>query len=159
MRQTENPFWRFSLETYAKPGVAPACLALQDQSDLDVNLLLFCCWAARCGRALSQGDLERLEQVSSPWRRNVVVPLRELRRWLKSRETEAQVASFRAGIKRQELEAERLQQVELHAALTLSQTDEPGRWLELAAANLKSYLDGVTSDAVDLDPLLRALGR
>ena len=38
-------FWDFSLEIYAKPGVAQACLALQDECGADVNLLLFCCWA------------------------------------------------------------------------------------------------------------------
>jgi uncharacterized protein (TIGR02444 family) len=34
-----NPFWEFSLAFYAEPGVAPACLAMQDLEGVDVNLV------------------------------------------------------------------------------------------------------------------------
>ncbi|MBB3066845.1 TIGR02444 family protein [Limibacillus halophilus] len=158
MRQTNNPFWSFSLETYAKPGVAEACLALQDKYGLDVNLLLFCCWAARNGRRLSQEDLERLDGLSSPWRRHVVLPLRELRRWLKTREVDEQVTRFRAAIKRQELEAERLQQDQLHAVLPLDVSVADCSWLTLAEANLRQYLEFSACPTVNLDPLLQSLG-
>ena len=30
---------------YAQPGVADACLKLQDEFGLDVNLVLFCIWS------------------------------------------------------------------------------------------------------------------
>ena len=52
MTPRANPFWRFSLRTYRAPGVQEACLALQDRCGADVNLLLFCGWTGRDGRAL-----------------------------------------------------------------------------------------------------------
>ena len=47
-----SPFWRFSLATYRKPGVADACLALQDGCGVDVNVLLFVTWLGTQGRRL-----------------------------------------------------------------------------------------------------------
>jgi len=41
-----NPFWDFSLAVYRRPGVAAACLRLQDEAGVDVNLLLYFCWLA-----------------------------------------------------------------------------------------------------------------
>jgi uncharacterized protein (TIGR02444 family) len=32
-----SPFWRFSLQFYRQPGVAEACIALQEESSVDVN--------------------------------------------------------------------------------------------------------------------------
>ena len=34
----KSPFWRFSIKFYAVPGVAQACIELQDQAKVDVNL-------------------------------------------------------------------------------------------------------------------------
>src|SRR5262249_40267230 len=54
--QTLN-FWNFSLKVYGRPGVAAACIALQDGLGLDVNLLLYCCWHGRARRRLEAADL------------------------------------------------------------------------------------------------------
>jgi len=43
----ESPFWRFSLRFYSRPGVAAACLALQDEAGADVNLMLFLLFLAK----------------------------------------------------------------------------------------------------------------
>ena len=48
-----HPFWDFSLALYRKPGVAAACLRLQDGPGLDVNLLLYACWTAANGAGLA----------------------------------------------------------------------------------------------------------
>ena len=39
---SKSPFWQFSIKFYAVPGVADACIALQDQAKVDVNILFFC---------------------------------------------------------------------------------------------------------------------
>ena len=39
-----SPFWRFSLQLYRLPGVAEACIELQEKCGADVNLLLFLLW-------------------------------------------------------------------------------------------------------------------
>ena len=42
----KSPFWRFSVKFYAEPGVAQACIDLQDQAGVDVNILFFLLWNA-----------------------------------------------------------------------------------------------------------------
>jgi uncharacterized protein (TIGR02444 family) len=113
-----SPFWRFSLRFYRQPQVADACIALQEEAGVDVNLLLFLLWQATLGRELSQGEVEALEARVGPWREMTVVPLRAVRRALKSppRLLAAPAAeAFRTKIKAVELEAERLQQESLYA--------------------------------------------
>ncbi|MCG8546534.1 MAG: TIGR02444 family protein, partial [Alphaproteobacteria bacterium] len=36
-----NAFWNFSLRAYARPGVADACIRLQDRYGVDVNVLFY----------------------------------------------------------------------------------------------------------------------
>ena len=101
-----NPFWTYSLAFYAQPGVMPACLALQDQHGVDVNLALLCCWL---GEALDAAALAEAEALVAEWRAQVVQPLRAVRRWLKGRDE-----TLRAAIAAQELAAEQHQQAMLH---------------------------------------------
>ena len=108
-----SPFWRFSLQFYRLPKVADACIALQEEAGVDVNLLLFLLWHAKQRRRLSTADVAALEAQVAPWRDLTVIPLRSVRRALKS--PPALVAApaaeaFRNRIKAVELEAERLQQ-------------------------------------------------
>ena len=84
-RRPDNPFWLFSLELYGRPEVAKACLALQDRRGLDVNLLLFCCWAGSRGHRLDRPALEGLIEAVESWQREVVAPLRQALRHLKTR--------------------------------------------------------------------------
>ena len=112
-----SPFWRFSLQFYRLPGVAEACITLQEESGVDVNLLLFLLWHGAQERRLSNQEVERLEQSVAPWRERAVVPLRAIRRALKSPPglVEGGAAeAFRTRIKAVELEAERLQQEAMH---------------------------------------------
>jgi uncharacterized protein (TIGR02444 family) len=41
MNHSGHPFWKFSLQLYARPGVSETSLALQDRCDADVNMLFF----------------------------------------------------------------------------------------------------------------------
>ena len=119
-----SPFWRFSLRVYRAPGVGDACIALQETSGVDVNLLLFLLWQATERRALTAADVKALDQTIGGWRDTAVIPLRNLRRALKS--SPGLVApnaaeAFRTRIKAVELEAERLQQEAMYAlAATMS---------------------------------------
>jgi len=113
-----SPFWRFSLRFYRQSGVADACIALQEQSGVDVNLLLYLLWHARERRTFAAAEVEALERRIGPWRESTIIPLRGVRRALKvppalvdARTTEA----FRTRIKAVELEAERLQQEAMFA--------------------------------------------
>jgi uncharacterized protein (TIGR02444 family) len=108
-----SPFWRFSLRFYRQPKVADACIVLQEDAGVDVNLLLFLLWHATRGRALSAAEVAELERRIGAWRDTTVIPLRAVRRALKSPPALVEPATaelFRTRIKAVELEAERLQQ-------------------------------------------------
>jgi uncharacterized protein (TIGR02444 family) len=113
-----NPFWDFSLKLYASPAVQRACLELQDESGVDVNVLLYMLWQASRGHRLTDDDARAVLAVVEPWRADVVVPLRTARRNLKSPPAglDARGAeALRSIVKKAELEAERLQQAALFA--------------------------------------------
>ncbi len=102
-------FWPFSLETYRADGVESACLSLQDDYGLDVNCLLFCCWAGATGYGvLSDQELALMVDVSQDWNVAVVQPLRQVRRVLKDKieAAEGPEAHLRQAVKDLELEAE-----------------------------------------------------
>jgi len=119
-------FWDFSLQFYSLPGVATACIRLQDTNGADVSLLLFALWAARCGLRLGAAEAQAAEATVHPWRETVVRPLRIARR-----ATKGAPAGYAAGssamlhdrIKAIELEAERLQQDALAAAVRLAPSE------------------------------------
>jgi uncharacterized protein (TIGR02444 family) len=113
-----SPFWRFSLGFYRMAEVADTCIALQDQAGVDVNLLMFLLWNATQGRQASKTDVEGLERKIGEWRNAAVIPLREIRRRLKTPPPVVEAATaevFRTRIKAAELEAERLQQEAMYA--------------------------------------------
>jgi uncharacterized protein (TIGR02444 family) len=117
--QTETtPFWRFSLHFYRHAGVSDACIALQDEQGVDVNLLLFLFWLADDGRQLSADEVKKLDDAVRDWRNLTIIPIRDTRRKLKGARTIVDTATqevFRNKVKAVELEAERLQQGGLFA--------------------------------------------
>jgi uncharacterized protein (TIGR02444 family) len=137
-------FWNFSLGLYGRPGVAPALLGLQDALGLDVNMLVFCCWAATKGRALSAADLATVEAVAEPWQTEVVVPLRALRRRLKGGFAPlppARVEAYRKGFSDLEIEGEHIAQEAMETAFTaLPNASAAAAGPALTAANLKAYV-------------------
>ncbi len=124
---SKSPFWQFSIKFYAVPGVADACIELQDKAQVDVNILFFLLWNATQGRAFNAADVTEIERQIGPWRELAVVPIRNIRRALKSPPPVMEPAaaeSLRTRIKAVELEAERLQQ---EALFGLAQTSRLGR--------------------------------
>jgi uncharacterized protein (TIGR02444 family) len=113
----DNSFWQFSNRFYRDPAVAAACITLQDEAGVDVNVLLFLLWSATLGRTLAADAVADLDRRIGGWREAAVVPLRRLRRALKVPPPVVEAAAaeaFRTRIKAAELEAERLQQQTMH---------------------------------------------
>jgi uncharacterized protein (TIGR02444 family) len=137
-----SPFWRFSLRIYRQPGVADACIALQDECGVDVNVLLFLLWLAADKKLIPARNARAVCEQAALWHDDVVVPLRTLRRKLKGGSTlvaHNTAELFRTRIKAVELEAERLQQEALFA-LTPNLEAEPAQSVEAAArANILAY--------------------
>jgi uncharacterized protein (TIGR02444 family) len=154
----EIRFWDFSLAVYGRPGVAPACLALQDRHGLDVNLLLYCGWCGSRGRALSGEEIAALDARVADWRREVVLPLRGVRRWMKTQEAAPgeEAGALRDEVKRLELEAERIEQDLLFAA---SEGEAGAASPAAAANNMASYLAflGVEPAITDIADLAAVL--
>lgn len=98
--------WSWAVAAYARPGVAEACLALQDDHGQDVPLLL---WAAWRGPA----DAETVEaacDTARSWRDAAIAPLRLVRRTLKKPVPDMEDAArlaLREQVKAVELAAER----------------------------------------------------
>jgi uncharacterized protein (TIGR02444 family) len=138
-----SPFWRFSLRFYRQPKVADACIALQEVAGVDVNLLLFLLWHATQMHALSTAEVECLESQIGPWREMTVIPLRSIRRALKSPASlvaGATAEQFRTRIKAVELEAERLQQEAMHELVSASLLGRKApSSQEAARANVAAY--------------------
>ena len=98
--------WSFATAVYSNAAVARACLRVQDEHGLDVNLLLFAAWCAREGRSLGVAQLALAGRHCDAWRRDVILPLRRTRRrWKGASEREADYAA----VKELEIAAERRQ--------------------------------------------------
>jgi uncharacterized protein (TIGR02444 family) len=137
-----SPFWRFSLRTYRVPGVSEAFLELQDSAGADVNFLLYLLWLALNGRRLEDAEIVEAMGDVAAWRNDVVVPLRNVRRFL--REIPAgfdanATTRLRADIKRAELESERLQQDAFYRRRWLEELGAAAEPAEAAISNVRAY--------------------
>jgi uncharacterized protein (TIGR02444 family) len=145
-----SAFWRFSLRLYRQPGVAPACLTLQDDQGVDVNVMLFGLWLASQGRRLGPDDFVAIEEACGEWRKEFVIPLRRARRNL--REVPAgfdqkAADALRTRVKGVELEAERLQQEALFALKDASAWGETTDGQDDAArSNLDAYAESLGAE-------------
>lgn len=143
-----SALWRFSLGLYARPGVADACLELQDRHGKDVNLLLYALWHGLSGRGpLTEAGLAAADAAIAVLRRETVEPLRALRRATKGKD--GADALYQA-LKEAELAAERLAQGRLAALAGPVTVAEPAARRENAGANLALYLGPHLAEAAAL---------
>lgn len=119
--EQQQDFWNFSVATYGKAGVAEACLHLQEQLGIDVNILLYCCWYGCTRGTLDGAAMERILSFAEPWSEHVVRPLRAARTWMKAVGCDQpfvpgdECMALREEIKRAELKAEHLQENRMQA--------------------------------------------
>lgn len=105
-----SDFWDWAVAAYGAPGVAEECLHLQDVHEQNVPLLLWAAWQAETGRAPDDEAMEAAADTARVWSDHAVVPLRTLRRALKTRRPDMgddDREAVRARVKAVELEAER----------------------------------------------------
>ncbi len=135
-------FWTFSTGLYAAPGVEAHMLALQDEHGLDVNLALFCLFAAHVRRPLDYAAIEAMRASGLAWGRGVVAPLRQARRAMKPRASESEIAAgLRNEVKTIELAAEKAMQTALAhllVAMPVGVLDHKPR--DLAVAHFADWL-------------------
>jgi uncharacterized protein (TIGR02444 family) len=121
--ELEAESWAFALAIYARPGIAEACLTLQNEAGVDVMLLMMTTFAAVKRRTLLTADeIGALGEACSPWREQIVKKLRAIRTDLKTGPLPAPSEAtepFRSKIKALELEAEKLENQLLAGCLPL----------------------------------------
>jgi uncharacterized protein (TIGR02444 family) len=143
-------FWDYSVALYGRPGVEAACIELQQRHRIDVNLVLLCLWLGERGTALDGEALARLCHAADRWQLEVVRPLRNLRRRLKTRIGDGEPNSIAgdwpelaASVREQaialEIDAEHLEQVHLGRAAAGLPASAAAAGPALAGANLRHY--------------------
>ncbi len=156
MSDAPSPFWDFSLRFYARPGVAAACLALQEEAGADINVVLYLFFLARHNRQVNAQDIAAIENTVAGWREQVVRPLRATQRHLKSVAalfTGDAATRLREEIKRSELAAERIQQLTIEQQFPCATFGAATASAAAAArANLEAYaarIGALPADAVN----------
>lgn len=123
----DGPLWRFATRVYGRPGVAQACLALQQRFDADVNLLLFAAWlGAERATPLPAALAHEARQRVTAWHEEIVRPLRAVRQRMKAGPAPAPCAAteaLRDALKAVEIGSER---IELALLETLAPEAAPG---------------------------------
>lgn len=78
-----NPFCTFVKQLQAQPEVNNALLSLQQRLQLNINMLLFCCWIAEKGlKPLNKKELRDILAMIAPWHNQIVLALKKLRKRL-----------------------------------------------------------------------------
>lgn len=144
--------WDWTLRAYARPGVPEACLRLQDEFQQNTSLLLWAVWA----EAKDQDLLARAAEVARAWEALALVPLRDVRRALKTPfppiEDEAR-EGLREDVKAAELRAERVLMETLEAMTPRAAGAHALQALEAAADAW-----GRSAPSAELAALAAALG-
>jgi uncharacterized protein (TIGR02444 family) len=147
----DHPFWRYSLSVYSREGVPAELIALQDTFDIDVNMALFCLWLGRsAGLQLSDENLVAMSACCTSWNAETVIPMRGVRRYLKSGTAVQPIAQcaaeLRTQIKRLELLAEQIEQAILYDWYADQRHSGSGGTREAAEENLTLFMRRAVPD-------------
>ena len=162
----DHPFWDFSLRVYGSDGVPAACLVLQERHEIDVNVLLYCCWLGASGRgALDGGEIARVCETVAEWHRDVVRGVRAVRQRLKGGLGAAPLAlsePLRRRIAKIEVDLEHVEQLMLAGSLVREADAGRGEADRLADAldNCGAFFAaaGIAPDAADAAETAAILG-
>ncbi|MBV0893076.1 TIGR02444 family protein [Paracoccus sp. Z118] len=160
----QGPLWDFALRFYARPGVAPACLELQECFHLDVPLMIAALYARTQGHVVDDTVIAALDARTAGWRDEAIRPLRAIRRnmkagpWMKAHQA---VPALREEIKRLELRAEQMQLSLLESVILELRSDQrdadaDADALRAVAALVVNNFTGTDSDAPELTVIAMA---
>ncbi|MGH7026461.1 TIGR02444 family protein [Brevundimonas sp.] len=111
-----SDLWTWAVTAYEAPGVAEACLSLQDHNEQNVPLLLWAAWVAVTGRRPDEETLEAACDAARAYDTVIVAQLRAVRRTLKAPIPDIDDdhrEALRQQVKALELDAERRLMLEL----------------------------------------------
>ncbi|MDC0073661.1 TIGR02444 family protein [Alphaproteobacteria bacterium] len=106
----QQEFKNFTIEIYSLPEIKKNLLYLQDNYNLNVNILLFCCWLGiKKNYLITKNELLICYKNSSEWNKSIVKKVRFLRTNLKKFNIN-QFAKIYEKIKSLELDLEFIEQ-------------------------------------------------
>ena len=111
-----SDFWSWAVAAYDAPGVAEACLSLQDHNEQNAPLLLWAAWVAVTGRRPDEETIEAACDAARAYDTVIVSQLRAVRRTLKAPIPDVandHREALRQQVKALELDAERRLMLEL----------------------------------------------
>lgn len=155
MNDSSSRFWLYSCLVYEQPRVREICLHFQEKFTVNVNVLLACLWSANEKYLpIDSATFEHLHDAISAWHAEQTIPLRAVRKRLKTfvkEQADPMLEEMYQSILALELNMEKVEQKLLESVLT--QRDKTvGSVDEIAAQNLQSYFHHLN---VELDPVSR----
>ncbi len=111
-----SDLWTWAVAAYDAPGVAEACLSLQDHHEQNVPLLLWAAWVAVTGRRPDEETIEAACDAARAYDTVITAQLRAVRRTLKAPIPDVaddHREALRQQVKALELDAERRLMLEL----------------------------------------------
>jgi len=156
---TPTNLWDFACQSYARPDVERLCLRLQDDWQAEVGLLLWLAWLESLGHQLNTEQLRWAQAQTAPWRTQVLEPLRQLRRQIKSEypKRSETIEACRQAIKSAELRAEQ-HCLETLATLTDDWFGSSPKPPLTAGSNLHLYIDELELPEALRQQLVQCLG-
>ncbi|WP_313003259.1 TIGR02444 family protein [Brevundimonas sp.] len=136
-----SDFWTWAVAAYEAPGVAEACLSLQDHNEQNVPLLLWAAWVAVTGRRPDEETIEAACDAARAYDSVIVAQLRAVRRTLKAPIPDIDNdhrEALRQQVNALELDAERRLMLELEA-LAPTPSAPPRRAVEGLAETAKLW--------------------
>lgn len=114
MKNQADHLREFAVHLYGREGVEDACLRMQERYGLSVSLLLSSIWTGLQGYGrLGSSELENSARRALEWHRDVIEPMRALRRLLRQQPpsgVEERSQELRRQLLEAELNAERIEQ-------------------------------------------------
>jgi len=136
-----SDLWTWAVAAYEAPGVAEACLSLQDHNEQNVPLLLWAAWVAVTGRRPDEETIEAACDAARAYDTVITAPLRAVRRTLKAPIPDIEDdhrEALRQQVKALELDAERRLMLELEA-LAPAPSGAPRRAIDGLAETAKLW--------------------
>lgn len=127
-----SDLWTWAVAAYEAPGVAEACLSLQDHNEQNVPLLLWTAWVAVTGRRPDEETVEAACDAARAYDTVITAQLRAIRRTLKAPIPDVDNdhrEALRQQVKALERDAERRLMLELES-LTPAPSGAPRRAID-----------------------------
>lgn len=160
MDYPNSEFWNYSTQIWTLPGLETTCLELQNKHEVNVNILLYCCWTGDKNLSINDDDLQMLLDTTQPWQ-TIIKPLRDSRKMMKQSllaMPSKMVDQTLKNINEMELNAEHMEQLALEKTLNLSSISPCSNQsnIECSLTNLMTYLSSIESISSS-DDLMRQL--